>query len=536
MGGAGEDPNCGKAVMARPACGRAWQRPVSAPMLESHTEVLVIGAGPTGLFFAGELARHGVRARIIDASAAPHSQTRATGIQPAALEVLHRSGVVEKFLAEGVPVKGLRVIDRERREAFVSSPPPMHTPYPFTCSMPQWRTEEILAERLAAVGIEVERGVTAQDIVPSESGARVHCVDQDGSELVIHADYLVGAGGAHSPVRGALREHLEGITYPRRYLVADVRASGVHNGRDLLTVAISAAGMLMVVQLPADRTLLVTDLPEGEMPAAAPGLDAVRNALACHLTAPFEISDLRWASMYHTHRRMAPKFSEGPCFLAGDAAHLCSPLGGEGMNSGILDGASLAWKLGAILRRNGKRSLLEAYHPERNEIARQVLASSEAMHEFYYALVAMAVAGKPLAEPPAARDRNVTSPAMLDLAFHNSPIVGFHGSAAQGEGPRPGSRFPERTRLRGCLHHLLVYGSAEGHSEHFADRWSGTLDVLRGEAICPPELAGVSPRGAALIRPDGYIGFQAQTWDVEARDALDGFLDRQFAPADESAG
>lgn len=506
-------------------------------MLESDTEVLVIGAGPTGLFAAAELARHGVRARIIDAAPAPHAQTRATGIQPAALEVLHRAGVVGRFLDESVPVRGLRVIDHAAREAFVTTPPPLPTPYGFTRSLPQWRTEEILAEHLATFGIAVERGVTARDIVPSPHGARVQCVDQRGGEFVIHADYLVGAGGAHSPVRDALQEHLEGITYPRRYLVADVRAAGVRDARDLLAVAISAAGMLMVVQLPDERALLVMDLPEGDLPATPPGADAVRDALAGHLRQPFAISDLRWASMYRTHRRMAPWFAQGPCFLAGDAAHLCSPLGGEGMNSGILDGASLAWKLGARLRRGGTPALLAAYHPERAAVARQVLASSEAMHEFYYTLVGMASAGKPLVAPAAEGGRNVTSPDMLDLALYDSPIVAAHGAPAPGAGPRPGARFPERTRLQGCLHHLLVYGAAGARPRAaFAERWSDAVQVVAGEAICPPALAGVSPGGAVLVRPDGYIGFQAQTWDAAAEQALDELLRRLFAPADEREG
>lgn len=498
-------------------------------MRESHTEVLVIGAGPTGLFFAGELARHGVRARIIDASPTPHTQTRATGIQPAALEVLHRAGLVEEFLDEAVPVKGVRLLDRDLREVFVSSRPPSDTPYPFTCSMPQWRTEQILARRLAELGVEVERGVTAQELSLSEDGARVRCSGPDGPELVLHADYLVGAGGAHSPVRGALRESLEGITYPRRYLVADVRASGIHSGRNLVTVAISAVGMTMVVELPGDRTLIVTDLPDGDIPPVTPGLDDVRRALADHLTKPFGISDLRWASMYHTHRRLAPRFSEGRCFLAGDAAHLCSPLGGEGMNSGILDGASLAWKLAAVLRRNGSRALLDAYHPERSAVARQVLASSEAMSDFYYSLVAMAAAGRPLAPPAEDPERHVTSPAMLDLTFHESPIVASHGAGASSDGARPGSRFAERTRLSGCLHHLLVYGG-ERDQAPFADRWAGALEIVDGTSICPPERAGVGSAGAVLVRPDGYIGFQAQTWSREARDALDRFLAQQFAP------
>lgn len=502
-------------------------------MREAETEVLVVGAGPTGLFVAGELARYGVRARIIDQSPAAHTQTRATGVQPASLEVLHRSGLVDQFLAASVPVKGMRLLDADLREVYVSAPPPLRTPYPFTCSLPQWRTEEILAARLTADGIAVERGVRAEEIALSDAEARVRCVDQAGREEIVHAAYLIGAGGAHSPVRGTLHEHLEGITYPRRYLVADVRTSGLHDARHLLTVAISPVGMLMLVELPGERTLLVADLPDGEIPADAPGPIAIRRALAGHLRRPFEVADVRWSSMYHTHRRMVPRFAEGRCCLAGDAAHLCSPLGGEGMNSGILDGASLAWQLAGVLRHRGRPRLLDGYHHERRAVARQVLGSSEAMYEHYYALVRMAVAGAPLAEPVADPAPRVTSPAMLDLAFPDSPLAGAHGEPATGEGPRPGSRFPERTRLGGCLHHLLVYGHApDWNRAAFAARWSAVLQIVAGERICPPEQAGVGSDGAVLVRPDGYVGFQAQAWTAAARDAFEGHFGEQFAPAD----
>jgi len=497
-------------------------------MSESQAEVLVVGAGPTGLFTAAELARHGVLPRIIDAAPAPHTQTRATGVQPAALEVLQRAGLAQRFLDAAVPVRGLRILDRERREVLVKSAPPPETPFPYTCSLPQWRTEEILVEHLAGLGVQVERGVTAHEIVPSDDGARVHCRDAHGRDSVVHAAYLVGAGGAHSPVRGALHEHLEGITYARRYLVADARVADVHDERALMTVAISAAGMLMLAQLPAGRTLVVTDLPDGDIPAAAPGIDEVRAALAAHLRDPFAVSDLRWASIYHTHRRLAPRFSQGRCFLAGDAAHLCSPFGGEGMNSGFLDGAGLAWKLAAVLRRGGRKELLDAYHPERSEVARQVLASSEAMHDLYYALVEMAVAGRPLALPPADPDHQATSTSMLDLSFESSPIVACHGTPP-GDGARPGTRFRARTRLAGCRHHLLVYGAAAAREgEAISRRWSRVLEVVDGDTLCAPSLAGVAAGGAVLVRPDGYIGFQAPQWNADASAALDRHLAVQF--------
>ncbi len=501
-------------------------------MDESHTEVLVIGAGPTGLFIAGELASHGVRARIIDKELTPHTQTRATEIQPAVLEVLQRAGMVEKFLEASLPMKGLRIVDANMEEAYVFSIPPADSPYPNTRSIPQWRTEEILSERLNSQGIEVERGVTAQEIMLSDNGARVECVDHTGRTFVIQADYLVGAGGAHSPSRGALNERLAGITYPRRYLVADVAASGVHGDDHLISVAISTIGMVMTIELPAGRSLVLTDLPESSLPAAPPVIDDVREALTAHLNRPFEVSDLRWASVYRMHRRMSPKFSEGRCFLAGDSAHISSPLGGEGLNAGILDGASLAWMLAAVLRRGGKSALLDAYGIERQEVARQALSSSDAMHEYYDALVEMAVAGKPLTKPPDDPTRIVKSGCMLDITLGESPILGFHGSALGMRKLKPGGRFPARTKLSGSLYQLLVYRDAEAQGQTaFAERWSNALEILAGDSICPPDLSGVSSSGAVLVRPDGYVGFQAEKWNAEARKALDELLSIQFRPA-----
>jgi len=499
-------------------------------MNSSHEEVLIIGAGPTGLFLAGELARHGVRARIIDRSPSPHTQTRATGVQPAVLEVLARSGIVAPFIAEGERVKSLRVFDAGMREAFVLDRPHRDSPYPFTCSIPQWRTEEILAGRVEEFGIPIERGVTATEISSSPDGAVVECQGPHGRTFRIEADYLVGAGGAHGPVRGALHERLEGITYPLRYLVADVRAD-LPRGDELLGVAISPAGMLMIAELPGGRNLLVMDMPDDWLPAESLGMPDVAAGLAMHLTSPFAISDLRWVSQYRTHRRMAPSFSQGRCFLAGDAAHLSSPLGGEGMNAGILDGVSLAWKLSSVLRRSGTPLLLEAYSVERQDIARQILASSEATADFYYQLVAQARRGHPLAPPPQDPTRRVTSPLMLDLNISESPIIGFHGFTGIRGSLKPGDRFPERTKLTGELHHLLVYGDLpDPGSNGFAARWRDVLVAMDGNKICPAERCGLPGTGAVLIRPDGYVGFQATSWDAASCTALESFLGQQFIP------
>lgn len=475
---------------------------------------------------AGELARHGVIPRIIDRCEVPHTQTRATGIQPGAMEILHRAGLAEKFLAASVPVRGLRILDENMAEAFVFRPDPLASPFGYTCSMPQWKTEEILNAHVAGLGVTVERGVNAERITPVEGGVEVECSSVDGRRFIIRAEYLVGAGGAHGPTRKVLEQRLDGITYTRRYLVADVASKGVFRGDNLLNVAISKEGMLMAAELPEGRTLVVTDLPAGEEIPTAPEIEDLRQAIARHLRRPFEISDLKWISAYRAHRRMSPRFADGRLFLAGDAAHLCSPLGGEGMNSGFLDGASLAWKLAAVLRRGGKPVLLEAYEPERQEVARQVLASSEATHEFYYSLVQKALEGEPLDAPPKDPTRKTTAPEMLDLTISESPLLGYYGFFRTTSKVRPGHRFPARTKLGGCLHHLLIYGGTA--PDAFVAKWSHVVEFLDGASVCEAEEAGGPLGGAALIRPDGYVAFQADDWDVEAMGALDDLLGGMF--------
>jgi len=502
-------------------------------MTESCVPVLVIGAGPTGLFLAGELARHGVRPRVIEKLPIRHVQTRATEIQPAALEALHRAGLAGQVMGASLPMKGLRFFDDSMKVAFTMGIPPAASPYATTRSIPQWRTEEILTEPLTLQGIKVERGVTAERITVCEREVLVECVDLSGATEIIHADYLVGAGGAHSPVRHSLHQDLVGITYPRHYLVADVAVNGVHRvGDHVISVAISPTGLVMVIELPNGRSLLLTDLPDDWLQGTTPGLDDVRAAVANHLQVPLDISDLKWASVYRMHRRMSSKFANGRCFLAGDAAHLCSPMGGEGLNSGILDGASLAWMLAAVLDGRGKPELLEAYEPERQAAARQILMSSEVMHEYYQQLVDLCADGQPLVQPADDPTLKATSGSMLDVKLTDSPIVGFHGSALGVQKLSPGCRFPSRTLLEGTSHHLLVYRLQDSSkNQDFAARWSRVLRVVEGEAICPAAECGVSEAGAVLVRPDGYVGFLAEKWTPDAIGALDKLLGSFFTPA-----
>ena len=186
-------------------------------------EVVVIGAGPSGLFAAAELARHGVAARVLDRLPAPHHQTRATAIQPGTLELLARAGLVEDVLAASVHVRFARVVDADLKQISELPYAGIGCPWEFQCSLPQWRTEQILAERLAQLGVVVERGVAASSIEERDDGVLIQLERDDGTSTTVEAAWVIGAGGAHSIMRASMAETLEGFTYPGTVLAADVR-------------------------------------------------------------------------------------------------------------------------------------------------------------------------------------------------------------------------------------------------------------------------------------------------------------------------
>lgn len=501
---------------------------------ESSAEVLIIGAGPSGLFAACELARHGVQARLIEQESGPHQQSRATGIQPSTLEVFHRAGLLHRFLESAHPIHGAQILDHALAPAFSTSFAGMDTPYSFLCSIPQWRTEELLEEHLTALGGAVQRRTCAESIVADAGGSRVRLRHADGTAETVWAKYLVGACGARGLVRGVLHEHLEGTTYPFRYLVADLTGD-IPLATDRVCLAISKVGLVMIAQLPEKRWLAVIDLPEGDLPQQAPALEDVRAAMQTHLRTVPQLHELRWASVFHTHRRIAPRFGDDCRFLVGDAAHICSPFGGEGMNAGLQDGADLAWKLALVSQGLGRSVLLDAYEMERQCAANQVLASADAARNMYYRLVEMAATGQKITPPPRDDSHPVTAPSMLDLSWPDSPIVGELTTGAARSLPRPGQRFRDRTKLHGTKHHLLVFegtNNAVPDLEQFRQRWSRQVETLNGNELGAEVAAraGLDAGGAVLVRPDGFVGYRTDVWNPAALAALDAHLEKQLVP------
>ena len=496
----------------------------------ARAEVVVIGAGPSGLFAAAELARHGVPARVVEREPVPHRQARATALQPGTLEILARAGVVDEVLAASVHLGCARVFDAELRGVGELAFAGVGCPWEFQCSLPQWRTEQILAERFGELGGVVERGVAAASLEERDDGVLVRLEGADGTVVGVEAGWVIGAGGAHSVTRASMAEALEGFTYPGRALAADVRVR-CDLPRDGSNLVATRGGYVLLAPLPYERWItFVGDLDDGEAErvASATPREAVAAAIVRRVAADIAVEDVGWAAPFRMQHRVVSRLAQGRRFLLGDAGHLSSPFGGEGLNSGLHDAHDLAWKLGLWLGGRGRRALLESFEPERLAADDHVLDVSKRVDGLVRAAVESARTGvRRSPATPAQLAALARSRCMLDVTYAGSPLVGEHLGPGVEPPPasRPGDRYPHRAAL-----HLVLCGAADDAGvERVRRRWRGLVDVVQAAGAPPP--AGLTSPGAVLVRPDGHIGFRATPADAAGLAALDAHLDSYLVPA-----
>jgi 2-polyprenyl-6-methoxyphenol hydroxylase-like FAD-dependent oxidoreductase len=495
----------------------------------SAPTILIVGSGPAGLFAASELLRHGVKPRVVERRLAPHGETRGTALQPAVLEIIDRGGLIEPFLRAGVRIKRIQLLGPGLREIVTADFADLGCKYEFQCSLPQWRTEAILREHLASLGLEIEFGTEVTSIEEDPAGLRV-TLDARGRTEVVAAAYVLGAGGGHSVTRHSMHEHLAGTTYGGQYLVADVRLR-LPCPPECGRVIVGPTGFGLFSPLPDNRWLIFVNREEAdtrnELPTAAE-LGALLNA---RIGVDAGLSDLQWVSHFKMHKRAVESLSDGRRFLLGDAAHLSSPLGGEGINAAFMDAADIAWKLALVLRGAAKPSLLDSYATERGLADDHALEVSDEVHSLVMELVAMCDGGgaPALTQGDPAQNAAVTRRrSMLDVSYAGSALVGQAGAAVAG--PSPGDRFPACHRLSGTCHHLIVFGGAP-RLDYLGARWGKLVSIAdASSANIDATEAGVPNGGAVLVRPDGFIGFRAAPADETTMDALDAHLATYLVP------
>jgi 6-methylpretetramide 4-monooxygenase / 4-hydroxy-6-methylpretetramide 12a-monooxygenase len=497
----------------------------------SRDEVLIIGAGPSGLFAAAELARHGVAARLIERDVEPHRQARATGIQPGTLEILESVGLLPAFLDASEHVHCARLYGPEMRVVGSMSLDGAGCRCEFQCSLPQYETQRILEEHLVSLGGTVERGVTATKVETGNDGAVVELVHADGKTEQLQPSLVIGAGGAHSVTRHSMSEPLEGTTYRGNFLVADV-AMPAPFPRDSSGVICTPNGFLLLGPLPGGRWISFQDLEETVEEVDAKEVVA---RIERRLGPKFRPTDVAWHAPFRMHRRIVSRLADDRRFLIGDAAHLSSPFGGEGLNAGLQDAYDLAWKLALMSRGHARPGLLEGFRIERRLADYHVLDVSDQVHLAIVDVASAAREGReiqPAAADPvkAALARN--SRAMIDVDYWGSPLVVDHGAgAANSQGPRPGQWYPDWARFGGTSHHVLVFGhDVDGEAlARLGNRWSNLVRITKNPPVDAAR-AGLPAGGTALIRPDGHIGFRFPGTTADAFAALDRHLGWYLIP------
>lgn len=338
-------------------------------MLPSTTDVLIVGAGPTGLALAISLRQAGIEHVLIDKLAAGQNTSRAAVIHAHTLDMLDELGVSARLAAEGLKLTTFTVRDRDRRLLQVPFDR-LPTKHPYLLMLPQDATERILTDRLVSLGSTVHRGVTAKRLTQRATGVEVTC-DTEAGEQPIGARYVVGADGMHSIVRATIGAEFTGGTYEESFVLADVRMNWSH-GRDEVQLFFSPAGLVVVAPLPNGTFRIVATLDDAPEHPAATDIRALIDARG-PTGGTAEVTHVEWSSRFRIHHRLANAYRDGRLFLIGDAAHVHSPAGGQGMNTGLVDACVLGPLIAQAVSGKQSESGLDQYQRLRRPAAERVL-------------------------------------------------------------------------------------------------------------------------------------------------------------------
>jgi 2-polyprenyl-6-methoxyphenol hydroxylase-like FAD-dependent oxidoreductase len=498
------------ALAPAPIAATLAGHPHRKPVMDHSLDVLVVGAGPVGLTMAAELARYGLSVRIIDKSAARTDKSKALVLWSRSLELIGRMGCAEKFIAAGVRVTAANVMAGPRRIAHMTLSG-LATPHPYALMIPQNETERLMEEHLANLSIQVERQVELLNFTQGPDTVTAVLRHTNGQEETLAAAWLIGCDGAHSTVRHGLGMDFEGDTLPSDWALADVHLAGAVPPENELAMFWHTDGVLALFPISPGRFRIIADIGNQGGGALRPDPTLQEMQVLLDLRGPGGITASApiWLSAFRINERKIANYRAGRVFLAGDAAHIHSPAGGQGMNTGMQDAINLAWKLALVQRGLAGAVLLDSYSAERSEIGRKVLKNagrltSVAMVKGEFAQSIRNRLVNLLTRLPPVRTAFANGLAELSIAYPNSKLTraGNHGLT----GPAPGARAPLRDTANpvgaGTTPRFAFFAQPDAAAAPVIARYPDLLEP----ALRPP----FDPAGIWLVRPDEYVAMVAR--------------------------
>lgn len=478
-----------------------------------QTQVLIVGGGPTGLVLAHWLKRLAIPFRLIDKELEPGTTSRALVMHARTLEFYQQMGLAETIVHQGLRFTAVNLWanGEHRGRVPIGDIGEGLSPFPYMLIYPQDEHEKFLIGELQKLGVTIERGIELQSFAQNETGVTAELRHLDGRTETCTSTYIAGCDGAHSTVRRILQMPFAGATYQRLFYVADVEADGpLSNGE--LHVALDEADFLAVFPLkqPGQARLIGTVVMDPQKAQAEPTWNDVGHLALDRLK--MTVKTVHWFSTYRVHHRMTESFATERAFLLGDAAHIHSPVGGQGMNTGIGDAVNLAWKLAAVVHHQAPHEILQTYSQERMAFARRLVSTTDRAFTFVTKDGPLARRIR-LKAVPAILPRLLSRPKFRRFFFRTISQISVQyrtswlsaGRAGRVHGgdrvPWVGENFAPLAALNWQLH---VYGEAPPALVKVCRPYSLPVHIFPWRPVM--ENAGLLQNAAYLIRPDGYIG------------------------------
>jgi 2-polyprenyl-6-methoxyphenol hydroxylase-like FAD-dependent oxidoreductase len=492
-------------------------------------EAVVVGAGPVGLVAACELARRGIRIRVIDKLAEPTTESRAIAIHSRSLDMFDRMGIIDDLVATGAKSTAMKMYSNGA-ELFHVTLDGVDSAFPFSLLTPQTETERVLLERLTSLGVAVERGTELTDLTQGDAVAQVTVRHSDGTAETIATPWVIGADGSRSTVRHLVGAQLKGSFKGERFILGDCDADSDLDADSMHTM-FAPEGPVLFMPMRNGRARIMAEIHDapGTPLNLQPPQDDLQRILDDRVGG-ITITKSHWLTCFEIHHGQVPAYRYGRVFLVGDAAHIHSPAGGQGMNTGMQDAFNLAWKLAATIRGDGGNALLDSYQVERYPVAERVIDFSATLTKAVTlrggARVVRNAIMKVVGNIPAVGDKLANVVEEIGIGYQGSPAVldrrPRHADVVAGQ-HLPHSDDPElRKELsRACSAGHTVLTVAAPDSPAPPAEPAGRVQVLitsdgtpvdgYDEIIVDPgrviaKRYGLRSGGRVVVRPDGYIG------------------------------